>query len=108
MSEETDYHHKLQFEFATKLQPIEDEAAHRLSVMGWFLLMSAICSLGETSKTVFPALSHSHTKIRELGPTYKESLNRLPKHEQDTIQELYRRFVDSLSYGKPNPLYLKD
>ena len=104
----TEYHHKLQFEFASKLQPIGDEAAHRLSVLGWFLLISAICSLGEPSKTVFPTLSHSHSKIEELGPTYKESLVKLPKNERDTIQELYRRFVDSLSYGKPTLADLRD
>lgn len=104
----SDYHSKLQVEFATKLRSISDEAGHRLSVVGWFLLMSAICSLGEPSVTVFPTLSHSHSRIDGLGPTYKESLSRLPQGERDTIQELYRRFVDGLSYGKPTMADLRD
>lgn len=108
MSTETDYHHKLQDEFAVKLLAIQDAARRQLSPIGWFLLTSAICSLGETSRTVYPSLSHSRTRIEELGPTYKVAFGRLEKSEQDTIQAFYRQFVDSLSYGKPTRSQLMD
>lgn len=104
----SDYHQKLQTEFADKLLAIQDEARQLLSPMAWFLLTSALCSLGETSVTVLPSLSHSHSTIDGLGPTYKDSLARLPDRERSIIQSFYRQFVDSLSYGRPSHLDLRD
>jgi hypothetical protein len=103
MTTQINYNLTQQEEFAAKLLALQDEAQRSLSPMGWFLLTSALCSLGETSRTVYPALSHSHTRIEGLGPTYKAAYDILPKEQRESIQWLYSRFVDSLSYGRPTP-----
>lgn len=102
------YHSKLQAEFAAKLLALQDEARLRLSPIGWFLLTSALCRMGEPSVTVLPKLGHSRSTIEGLGATYRESLAGLSENERDIIQALYRRFVDSLSYGTPTMADLKD
>ncbi len=102
------YHAKQQAEFASKLLALQVEAMQRLSPLGWFLLTSAVCRMGEPSVTVFPKLSHSHSAIDGLGDTYRESLAGLSEAERSTIQELYRRFTDSLSYGRPTMTDLRD
>lgn len=97
-----------QAEIAAKLQEIQAEATGRLSATGWFLLVAAIISLPEPTKTPFPKLSHSESRIGSLGPTYRLSFERLTKDEKETIQFLYRRFIDSLSYGQPSVVDLMD
>jgi hypothetical protein len=110
MNEENkrDYSLEQQTEFGSKLWFISDVAAKTLSRVGWFLLMSAICKMGEPTKTVFPKLSHGLRSIEELGPTYKKSLAQLPESEQEQIQGFYRKFTDSLSYGYPDHNALRD
>jgi hypothetical protein len=108
MSNKPDYHVGLQTEFAGKLQAIQNEASLSLSPVGWFLLMSALCSLGEPSKVVFPKLGHSRSGIEGLGETYKKSFSGLSDAEKQKIQYLFRKFVDSLSYGYPSHLDLRD
>lgn len=99
---------KQQSEFAIKLINIMGESMASLSVTGWFLLTSAICRLGDPAITVFPKLSHSGGTIEGLGPTFKETYQQLSKAEKDRIQFIYRRFVDSLSYGNPTLNDLRD
>src|SRR4051794_41008454 len=89
-------------EFASKTVLILDAARHNLSVLELYLLMAAICRMGEPTKTVYPKLSHSSSSIRELGPTFRSVFDALTTPEQEHIQFWYKRFLDSLSYGKPD------
>lgn len=102
------YRVKQQLEFATKLLAIQKKAVDLLSPVGWFLLTSALCRMGEPSVTVFPSLSHSRSAIERLGPTYVATLASLSEQERAIIQTLYRQFVNDLSYGKPSTADLRD
>jgi hypothetical protein len=108
MTTQINYNLTQQEEFAAKLLELQNEAQRSLSPMGWFLFTSALCSLGEPSRTIYPALSHSRTKIEGLGPTYKAAYGILPNEQREAIQRFYSQFVDSLSYGHPTPGDLRD